>query len=90
MPLRKSLLRKNALTADKADLIAKLDDTGAQLARCNAEFLKSFEEGHGECVPCLSGDGVDVKGHSFECYLTDLHSEVKIEGTGSSEHLDGV
>lgn len=66
----------NTWNADKADLIAKLDDTGYQLARCRVESLKSFEEGYGECVAHFFGVGVDVKGQTFECYLADLQSKV--------------
>lgn len=45
--------------------MAKLDELGTQLARCQAESLKYFEEGYEECCARLVGVGVDMKSNSF-------------------------
>lgn len=81
--------KENAWVAEKADLVSKLDDLGAQLARCQAESLKSFKEGYGECCNRLAGAGVYVKGHTFDCYFSDLQSKVENGGTGSSNQPKG-
>lgn len=77
---------ENSWIAAKADLVSKLDDLGAQLARCQAESLKSFEEGYEECYTRLAGVGIDVNSHTFDCYLADLQGKVENGGTGSSNH----
>lgn len=83
-------VKEEAWIAEKADLIAKLDDFGVQMARCQAEALKSFEEGYGECLGRLSGVGVDVKDHGFDSYLVDIQSKVDTGKTGSSGHPGGA
>lgn len=80
--------KESVWVAEKADLVSKLDDIGAQLARCQAESLKSFEEGYEESYARFAGAGVDVKGHTFDCYFTDLQNKVENGGTGSSGHPD--
>lgn len=83
-------MKEKSWISDKSDLVAKLDETHGQLARSQAESFKSFEEGYGECVARFAGVGVDVKGHSFECYLADLQNKVSGGGTGSSSRPDGA
>lgn len=41
------------------------------------------------CEP-LSGVGVDVKGHGFECYLVDLQGKAEVGKMGSSDHPNGA
>lgn len=81
--------KESSWDVEKAGIIAKLDEMTDQLARCQAESLKSFEEGYGQCVIRFAGAGVDVKGHDFESYLGDLQDEVEVGKTRSSGHPGG-
>lgn len=82
--------KEESWIAEKADLVAKLDSFGAQLASCQAESLKSFEDGYGECFNRFAGAGFDVKEHGFNSYLADLQGKVEAGKTGSSNHPEGA
>lgn len=75
--------KENAWIAEKADLVAKLNEVGLQLGRCQAEALWSFEEGYGKCYGCFFGASIGVESHSFSCYLADLQAKIENGGTCS-------
>lgn len=64
--------KDNAWTTDRAELVTKLNEVSAQLAHWQAESLKSFEEGYGECCAHFAGVRVEVKNNTINCYLADL------------------
>lgn len=70
---------------ERTTLMAKLEDLTAQLTKCQAESLSSFEEGYGESVGRLAKFGIDVTGHTFECYLADVSKKDEVGKTGSSD-----
>lgn len=82
--------KDESLVAEKAELVAKLDDLGVELARYQAESLKSFEDVYGESMNRFTGAGFDVKEHGFGNYLADQQGKVEVGKTGSSNHPEGV
>ncbi|KAL8124035.1 hypothetical protein AgCh_011880 [Apium graveolens] len=76
--------RETAWTVDKAELITKLDEMGANLARCEDEALKSFEEVYGECLSHLARVNMDAKDHDLDSYLADWENKVQVGKTASS------
>lgn len=76
--------------AEKADLVGKLDSLSAQLSKCQAEALSSFEEGYGESVARLARFGFDVKDHGFDAYVGDLEKKNEDGKTGSSEAVQAA
>lgn len=74
-----------AWAAERAEFITKLDALAAQLVKCQAESLSSFEEGYGESVARFARFGIDVKDHGFDRYLADLAKKNEDGKTGSSE-----
>lgn len=81
--------KKSSWDAEKDGMVFRLDEMTTQLAQCQVESIKSFEDGYGECVSRFARAEVDVKVHDFESYLGDLQGKVEVGKTGSSGHPGG-